>query len=503
MKIHIFLSIAAIFVAGWTAAIYPMNDEQHGNNEELNFEYIENWTNDQDTHSEDSDIDYNDLLNCCIEGDENKLGNIIQTAGDKIDWDIGFNSDDLVGTLLHFAVCHGHIKICEILLRNGADINSQSLDGDTPLHIATRENFSDIIQLFIKNGAQLNIINADSLTPFACACFYNNIEAAKILFKELLKLNNNDTSLVINGVIDEGNTPLHYACEGGSLDIVTWLLKKGALCDIKNLDNQTALFLAVDQGNFDCVKNIISHMENNEFNFDINCIENNKTLLISAILANNLDFVLFLIERSVDLELSIQKNEFTHISPLFATCGIGNIKIVEALISAGANLAKNYLDCLIYACFKGNYSVAEYIVLFCKENKLNINVDNIDTNPLCIAATNGDVDMVAMLIQHGALQIISAAEQASTNKHDDLAKVLKSIIFSSESEYVDVLVYGNNSQCSICLEEFKTNNICYQLPCKHLFHTKCLRQWKKETCPNCRAINNLNPKLVLYKNNNE
>lgn len=39
--------------------------------------------------------------------------------------------------------------------------------------------------------------------------------------------------------------------------------------------------------------------------------------------------------------------------------------------------------------------------------------------------------------------------------------------------------------CSICLEDFKTNDQLYELKCKHLYHQKCLNEWMdiNDTCP--------------------
>jgi hypothetical protein len=46
----------------------------------------------------------------------------------------------------------------------------------------------------------------------------------------------------------------------------------------------------------------------------------------------------------------------------------------------------------------------------------------------------------------------------------------------------------NETKCSICLDEFKRGeNVC-ELPCKHIFHDGCVREWLKReaTCPVCR-----------------
>ena len=43
-------------------------------------------------------------------------------------------------------------------------------------------------------------------------------------------------------------------------------------------------------------------------------------------------------------------------------------------------------------------------------------------------------------------------------------------------------------QCSICYETYKKDQIIFRLPCKHLFHRPCLKNWIKQhkSCPFCR-----------------
>lgn len=46
---------------------------------------------------------------------------------------------------------------------------------------------------------------------------------------------------------------------------------------------------------------------------------------------------------------------------------------------------------------------------------------------------------------------------------------------------------GNTDQCSICLSEL--NGPCKTLPCGHVFHRRCILNWKQtghHTCPYCR-----------------
>ena len=49
--------------------------------------------------------------------------------------------------------------------------------------------------------------------------------------------------------------------------------------------------------------------------------------------------------------------------------------------------------------------------------------------------------------------------------------------------------YSENYQCIICMEEFENNESVKLLPCEHIFHKNCIKQWllKQKTCPFCKA----------------
>jgi len=56
-------------------------------------------------------------------------------------------------------------------------------------------------------------------------------------------------------------------------------------------------------------------------------------------------------------------------------------------------------------------------------------------------------------------------------------------------EKVKRMKMGKSAQdCSVCSEGFRKGEKIRKLPCKHIFHDKCIMPWldKNSTCPNCR-----------------
>lgn len=52
----------------------------------------------------------------------------------------------------------------------------------------------------------------------------------------------------------------------------------------------------------------------------------------------------------------------------------------------------------------------------------------------------------------------------------------------------DEHINSNNSQCTVCLEDFRIGDTARKLPCDHYFHQECLIPWLKlhASCPVCR-----------------
>ncbi|RSL96101.1 hypothetical protein CEP52_011687 [Fusarium oligoseptatum] len=62
--------------------------------------------------------------------------------------------DDRQETPVHYAARFGHVSVLELLKNHGADINSSSASGETPLHLAVRGQLLDAVKALIKLGAK-------------------------------------------------------------------------------------------------------------------------------------------------------------------------------------------------------------------------------------------------------------------------------------------------------------------------------------------------------------
>jgi len=80
---------------------------------------------------------------------------------------------------LHVAAQEGHNQVIELLIDNGADVNSKDGDEGTPLHMAAANGHKGIAELLIVKGADVNAKIVDGGTPLD----YAEAEIADLLRK--------------------------------------------------------------------------------------------------------------------------------------------------------------------------------------------------------------------------------------------------------------------------------------------------------------------------------
>ena len=67
-------------------------------------------------------------------------------------------------TPLHLACKAGHKKLVQLLIRSGAEVNSQDQNSDSPLHIASRHGRSDLVSWLLTKQADPTLKNKNGLT---------------------------------------------------------------------------------------------------------------------------------------------------------------------------------------------------------------------------------------------------------------------------------------------------------------------------------------------------
>jgi len=131
-------------------------------------------------------------------------GESIQSLGENFD--------------LNGAVFHGHWRLCQFLVENGADVNHPLPEtGETPLHAAlcrpNRPAYDQIIKILLAAGANPNLVAKKSA----------------------------ETGSFMRDCRTKAETPLHRAAAFGSGEAIQMLLDAGAKIDAKDMNGDSPL----------------------------------------------------------------------------------------------------------------------------------------------------------------------------------------------------------------------------------------------------------------------
>jgi ankyrin repeat protein len=95
--------------------------------------------------------------------------------------------NELKAAPLQSAAAAGHVRIADLLLRQGADANIREQGGHTPLHAAAENGDIAMIRTLIYGGADLTARSNNGKTPLDLAWASNHPEAAKLIEEGITK----------------------------------------------------------------------------------------------------------------------------------------------------------------------------------------------------------------------------------------------------------------------------------------------------------------------------
>ena len=105
-------------------------------------------------------------------------------------------------------------------------------------------------------------------------------------------------------------------------------------------------------------------------------------------------------------------------------------------------------------------------------------------------------------------------ERENINNLENISSQQRSIILEKNKDYATIMKFlpiwqirenkksDNNNNCVICLYEFQIGDNISALPCLHVFHHDCIKNWLKNelTCPVCKLEITLSS--IIGENNN-
>ena len=145
------------------------------------------------------------------------------------------------GSPLIDAVKRQDAQAVRALLKQKADVNAAEADGFTALHWAAQRDDVQLVDILLAGGANAKTANRYKITPLYLAAMNGNAA----IMERLLKAGADP-----NGVAEDGQTMLMTAALSGKPEAIRLLLTRGAKVDTKEAyKGQTALMWAAAEGN--------------------------------------------------------------------------------------------------------------------------------------------------------------------------------------------------------------------------------------------------------------
>lgn len=258
-------------------------------------------------------------------------------------------------TALHYAVAGKNKEAVKLLLQRRVKVDQKDKFGVAPIHLAAWFGNLHILKLLVQAGAEQKVENEVGLNILHCAAINNHTEIVEYIVNDLqmkeldredMSGNNAFSLAAENGCVEmlemlmdeynmatmmpnkRGDTPLHLAARNDHLDAVQLLLQRFDTRDEVNVDGETALYQAADNGQERCVSALL------EAGCDPNILTCHCSALHPVSEIGDASLVQLLLEYKADPDLRNQHQE----TPLHLAVKNSHIPVIHSLLAAGCDI---------------------------------------------------------------------------------------------------------------------------------------------------------------------
>jgi ankyrin repeat protein len=221
---------------------------------------------------------------------------------------------------LFIAASLSHVKVVQMLVDKGADVNQANTDGDTPLKIAAQQGHLEVVGFLVDKGANVNYADKDGVTPLKISAQKGHVGVVNLLLDKGAEVNHADV---------DGVTSLFMAAQEGHVEVVGLLVDKGANFDQTGNDGDFPLKIAAQQGHMEVVGLLVDKGAN------VNHADTSGvTPLFMAAQKGHVDAVALLVDKGANVNHANNDG----VTPVSIAAQGGYTEVVALLSNKGAHL---------------------------------------------------------------------------------------------------------------------------------------------------------------------
>ncbi|PAA83693.1 hypothetical protein BOX15_Mlig016864g1 [Macrostomum lignano] len=365
-------------------------------------------------------------------------------------------SDESGKTALDHAILSDHVKIVELLIDSGSDVEHVMDDGRTSLLLALEKSVKDkqkVAALLINSGSDVLKKAADGLSSAHVACKFNKLLSLKKLMEKGVGLDtltqNGDSCLtlavpksdpdLINLLLEseldrrhtnsQGHSAVSLACLRGDEKIFSMMFPLSSDETTKRYSNDnTLLHFACEGGSKEVIQKLITehHMEVDATN------DRSETPLHITCRSGKDDLVTLLLQHHANVDAIDDKGE----TPIFHAIAKDSIETCTVLIRNGADLNAVNKDGMSVLC-KAYYEGRSAIVRLLKSEHPTINA-NLKQLP-------GNIGIFSQNLKNMNIKVLKRlfAEGLPVDRREGSAHLLHHAIEFCRSDIINLLLDKN------------------------------------------------------------
>ena len=165
--------------------------------------------------------------------------------------------DSAGNTIAHLAVTKDPTMLRYLVENYGADINATNKLGKTPLHEAVRSNFVETARYILSVPGCIDDVPCNTLSsPFHTAAACGALKCMELLLERCP--NRKAREARINEQDKNKTTALLKCTYDGDIEVMRWLIERGADCTARDNCDRTPLLVAAMRGREDIVDELLA-----------------------------------------------------------------------------------------------------------------------------------------------------------------------------------------------------------------------------------------------------